>query len=120
LPLPLRWKKGRTRMQERLFSVSLTWVRGSYFGEVASDGVLIVLDIAEHVEEEDSHVLVQVLVVEEELREEGQVLTVERVLVAVDLEDRHLVLLVAIDLVAGRVEERAVSAGAARPRARRS
>jgi hypothetical protein len=95
-------------MQERLFSVSLTWVRGSYFGEVAGDVVLVVLDLAEHVEEEDAHVLVQVLVVEEELREEGQVLAVDRVLVAVDLEDRHLVLLVAVDLVAGRVEERAV------------
>ena len=95
-------------MQERLFSVSLTWVRGSYFGEVAGDVVLVVLDLAEDVEEEDAHVLVQVLVVEEELREEGQVLAVDRVLVAVDLEDRHLVLLVAVDLVAGRVEERAV------------
>ena len=45
-------------MQERLFSVSLTWVRGCYFGEVACNVVLVVLDLAEDVEEEDAHVLV--------------------------------------------------------------
>ena len=67
--------------------------------------VLVVLYFAEHVEEKDAHILVQVLVVEEELRQEGEVLAVDRILVAVDLEHRHCVLLVAVDFVAGRVEE---------------
>ena len=92
-------------MQERLFSVSLTWVREEYLGEVAGDVVLVVLYLAQHVEEEDAHVLVQVLVVQEQLRQEGQVLAVNRVLVAIYLEDRDGVLLVAVDFVAGRVEE---------------
>lgn len=95
-------------MQERLFSVSLTWVRGCYFGEVACNVVLVVLDLAEDVEEEDAHVLVQVLVVKEELREKGQILAVNGVLVAIDLEDRHLIFLIAVDLVSGRMEEWAV------------
>ena len=95
-------------MHERLFSVSLTWVRRYYFGEVACDVVLVILDFAENVEEEDAHVFMQVLVVEEELGEEGQILTVNGVFVAVDLEDCHLVFLVAVDLISGRVEEGAI------------
>jgi hypothetical protein len=72
--------------------------------------VLVVLDLAEHVEEEDAHVVVQVLVVQEQLREEGEVLAVDRVAVAVHLEHRHLALLVAVDLVAGGVVEGAALA----------
>lgn len=67
--------------------------------------VLVVLDLAEDVEEKDAHVLVQVLMVEEQFGEEGQVLAVDRVLAAVDFEHGHLVFLVAVDLVAGGVVE---------------
>ena len=69
--------------------------------------VLVVLDFAEHIEEENAHVLVQVLVVQEQLRQKGEVLAIDGILVAVDLEHSHCVLLVPVDLIAGRMEERA-------------
>jgi hypothetical protein len=67
--------------------------------------ILVVLDLAEHVEEEDAHVVVEVLVVQEELREERQVLAVDWVFITVHLENGHFALLIAVDLISGGVEE---------------
>lgn len=67
--------------------------------------VLIVFDLAKHVEQEDTHIFVEVLVVEEELGQKGQIFAIDWVFVTVDLENCHLALLVTVDLVAGGVKE---------------
>lgn len=69
--------------------------------------VLVVLNFAQHIEEENTHILVQVLVVEEQLRQKGEVLAIDGILVAVDLEHSHRVLLVAVDLVPRWMKKRA-------------
>jgi hypothetical protein len=69
--------------------------------------VLVVLNFAQHIEEENTHILVQVLVVEEQLRQKGEVLAIDGILVAVDLEHSHRVLLIAVDLITGRMKKRA-------------
>lgn len=67
--------------------------------------ILVIFDLAEHIEEENAHIFVEILVVEEEFREEGQVLAIDRVFIAIDLENCNVVLFVAIDLIARRVIE---------------
>ena len=73
--------------------------------KVPGQVVLIVLDFAEHVEEENLHVVSQILMVHKQLRQIPPILTVSRILGPIDLKDRHHILLIAVDLVPGRMHE---------------
>lgn len=67
--------------------------------------VFVIFDLTEHVEEEDTHILMQVLVVEEELGEESQVLAVDWVLVAINLKHSYGIFLIPINLISRRMKK---------------
>lgn len=68
--------------------------------------VLVVLYFTEHIEKENTHILMQILVVEEQLRQKGEVLAIDGILVAVDLEHSHCVFLIAVDLITRWMKKR--------------
>ena len=68
--------------------------------------ILIVLDLAEDIEQENAHILMQIFMIQEELRKKGQVFTVDWIFIAVDFKNSHIVLLVSIDLISWGMEQR--------------
>ena len=69
--------------------------------------ILVILDFAEHVKQEDAHIFVQVFVIEEELGQKRQILTVDRIFVAVNFKHSHIVFLIPVYLISRRMEKRA-------------
>lgn len=67
--------------------------------------ILVVFDFTQHIEQEYTHILMQILMVQEQLRQKGQVFTVNWIFVAVDLENCNLAFFVTVDLVTWRVEQ---------------
>lgn len=80
-------------------------LKDGYFWEIASYVVLVVLDFAKYIEQENAHILVQIFVVQEELWEEGQIFTVDRVFIAVNLKHCYIVFLISIYLIPWRVKK---------------
>mmetsp|Transcript_13380 Transcript_13380/g.54017 ORF Transcript_13380/g.54017 Transcript_13380/m.54017 type:complete len:575 (-) Transcript_13380:98-1822(-) len=101
LPVPLALV--RRQRQDARQVVSL--LGALLLAEVPDDVVPALVHLAQHVEQEEIHVVVERLVVQEELGEVAQVLAEDLLLLAVNLEKRRRLTarLVAVDLVPGRV-----------------
>lgn len=67
--------------------------------------VLVILNLAKYIEQENAHIFVQIFVVEKELRQKGQIFTVNWILVTIDLENCYTVFFITIDLISWGMEK---------------
>lgn len=68
--------------------------------------ILIVLNLAKDIEQENAHILMQIFMIQEQLREKSQVFTVDWIFIAVDFKNSHTVLLISIDLIPWGMKQR--------------
>ena len=68
--------------------------------------ILIVLNFAKHIEQENTHILMQVFMIQKQLRQKRQVFTIDRVFIAIDFKNSHTVLLISIDIIPRGMKER--------------
>src|SRR5690348_4023720 len=68
--------------------VGLLWSSKVYLGEISYHVATAVVTLAQDVEQERFHIIVQCLVIQEQLGQQAEVLTVNLVLLSVHFEDR--------------------------------